>query len=188
MSIQTSSFPQSSEGVQITDNSQEMLEQANQLLKDSNKGYDDRINIKQSGVLDSCTLVEGLLFPVEYYIRTTRRMAASHSSVDLDAVIYSQLTGGRGRRRLSQSQTSGRGHITPEHSVCSPLTRPDAEEKVKEEEEAVQKALLHVPKLILIVQYHTPQVIVKQFQNQLQNQSPRLTLNHPANQYWFLKG
>lgn len=118
VSIQTSSFPQSSEGVQITDKSQEMLEQTNQLLKDSNKGYDDRIDTKQSGVLGSCTLVEGLPFPVEYYIRTTRRMAASHSSVDLDAVIYSQLTGGRGRRRLSQSQTSSRGHMTPEHSVC----------------------------------------------------------------------
>lgn len=118
VSIQTSSFPQSSEGVQIADKSQEMLEQTNQLLKNSNKGYDDRIDTKRSGVLDSCTLVEGLPFPVEYYIRTTRRMAASHSSVDLDAVIYSQLTGGRGRRRLSQSQTSRRGHMTPEHSVC----------------------------------------------------------------------
>uniref|UniRef100_A0A8C1YFG6 Partner and localiser of BRCA2 WD40 domain-containing protein n=2 Tax=Cyprinus carpio TaxID=7962 RepID=A0A8C1YFG6_CYPCA len=118
VSIQTSSFPQSSEGVQITDKSHQMLEQTNHLLRDSNKGYDDRIDIKQTGVLDSCTLVEGLPFPVEYYIRTTRRMAASHSSVDLDAVIYSQLTGGRGRRRLSQSQTSGRGHMTTEHSVC----------------------------------------------------------------------
>ncbi|XP_073698893.1 partner and localizer of BRCA2 [Garra rufa] len=107
----------SSEAVQIK--SEEMLEQTNQLLKDSSKGYDDRTGIK-SGVLDSCTLVEGLPFPVEYYIRTTRRMAASHSTVDLDAVIYSQLTGGRGRRRLSQSQTSGRGHTTPERSVCRP--------------------------------------------------------------------
>ncbi|XP_051751098.1 partner and localizer of BRCA2 isoform X2 [Ctenopharyngodon idella] len=114
--IQTSSFPQPSEAVQITDKSEEMLKQTNQ----SNKGYDDRIDIKHSsftsGILDSCTLVEGLPFPVEYYIRTTRRMAASHSSVDLDAVIYSQLTGGRGRRRLSQSQMSGRGHMTPERS------------------------------------------------------------------------
>ncbi|KAK2908577.1 hypothetical protein Q8A67_004414 [Cirrhinus molitorella] len=110
VSIQTSS-----EAVQIK--SEEMLEQTNQLLKDSSKGYDDRTGIK-SGILDSCTLVEGLPFPVEYYIRTTRRMAASHSSVDLDAVIYSQLTGGRGRRRLSQSQTSGRGYTTPERSVC----------------------------------------------------------------------
>lgn len=118
--IQTSSFPQPYEAEQITDKSEEMLKQTNQLLTDSNKGYDDRIDIKHSsftsGILDSCTLVEGLPFPVEYYIRTTRRMAASHSSVDLDAVIYSQLTGGRGRRRLSQSQMSGRGHMTPERS------------------------------------------------------------------------
>ncbi|KAK9980612.1 hypothetical protein ABG768_000205 [Culter alburnus] len=118
--IQTSSFPQPYEAEQITDKSEEMLKQTNQLLTDSNKGYNDRIDIKHSsftsGILDSCTLVEGLPFPVEYYIRTTRRMAASHSSVDLDAVIYSQLTGGRGRRRLSQSQMSGRGHMTPERS------------------------------------------------------------------------
>lgn len=113
VSIQTSS-----EAVQMTDKSEQMLEQTNHLRKDSNMGYDDRTDIKQSGILDSCTLVEGLPFPVEYYIRTTRRMAASHSSVDLDAVIYSQLTGGRGRRRLSQSQTSCRGHITPERSIC----------------------------------------------------------------------
>ncbi|KAG9349770.1 hypothetical protein JZ751_026123, partial [Albula glossodonta] len=55
-----------------------------------------------SGYLSSCTLVEGLLFPVEYYVRTTRRMSAAQSSVDLGAVIQSQLTGGRrgrGRRR-----------------------------------------------------------------------------------------
>ncbi len=165
-----------------------MLEQTNQLLKNSNKGYDDRIDTKRSGVLDSCTLVEGLPFPVEYYIRTTRRMAASHSFVDLDAVIYSQLTGGRGRRRLSQSQTSSRGHVTPEHSVCRSTDQTRRGGKVREEEEGVQEALLHVPKLILIVQYHIPQVILKQFQNLLQNQSPRLTLNHPANLYWSLKG
>ncbi|CAM4501791.1 unnamed protein product [Leuciscus chuanchicus] len=124
VSIQTSSYPQPSEAVQITDKSEEMLKQTSQSFTDSNKGYDDGIDIKHSssssGILDSCTLVEGLPFPVEYYIRTTRRMAASHSSIDLDAVIYSQLTGGRGRRRLSQSQVSSRGHMTPEHSesVC----------------------------------------------------------------------
>ncbi|XP_043945162.1 partner and localizer of BRCA2 isoform X2 [Protopterus annectens] len=41
--------------------------------------------------LSSCTLVEGLLFPVEYYIRTTRRMSACQRQVDLEAVICSQL-------------------------------------------------------------------------------------------------
>uniref|UniRef100_U3JMA3 Partner and localizer of BRCA2 n=1 Tax=Ficedula albicollis TaxID=59894 RepID=U3JMA3_FICAL len=43
------------------------------------------------GMLSSCTVVEGLLFPVEYYIRTTRRMSNCQRKVDLDAVILSQL-------------------------------------------------------------------------------------------------
>ncbi|XP_064245908.1 partner and localizer of BRCA2 isoform X2 [Passer domesticus] len=43
------------------------------------------------GTLGSCTVVEGLLFPVEYYVRTTRRMASCQRKVDLDAVILSQL-------------------------------------------------------------------------------------------------
>ncbi|NWU79794.1 PALB2 protein, partial [Onychorhynchus coronatus] len=43
------------------------------------------------GVLSSCTVVEGLLFPVEYYVRTTRRMSSCQRKVDLDAVILSQL-------------------------------------------------------------------------------------------------
>ncbi|XP_009948961.1 PREDICTED: partner and localizer of BRCA2, partial [Leptosomus discolor] len=46
--------------------------------------------------LNSCTVVEGLLFPVEYYVRTTRRMANCQRKVDLDAVILSQL--GRSKR------------------------------------------------------------------------------------------
>lgn len=41
--------------------------------------------------LSSCTMVEGLLFPVEYYVRTTRRMSNCQRKVDLDAVILSQL-------------------------------------------------------------------------------------------------
>ncbi|XP_046900245.1 partner and localizer of BRCA2 [Hypomesus transpacificus] len=50
-------------------------------------------------VLNSCTLVEGLLFPVEYYVRTTRRMTSSQSQPDLHAVILSQLSRGRKRAR-----------------------------------------------------------------------------------------
>ncbi|KAI4883313.1 hypothetical protein NFI96_014893 [Prochilodus magdalenae] len=69
-----------------------------------------------SGFLDSCTVIEGLPFPVEYYIRTTRRMAAARSQVDLDAVIHSQLSGGRGRRRSSLSQRQARGRVTSEAS------------------------------------------------------------------------
>lgn len=71
-----------------------------------NTAEEDNINmdggdcdIKGVGPLDSCTLVEGLLFPAEYYVRTTRRMASSHSKPDLQAVILSQLNMGRRRSR-----------------------------------------------------------------------------------------
>ncbi|XP_066496640.1 partner and localizer of BRCA2 isoform X1 [Tiliqua scincoides] len=48
--------------------------------------------------LSSCTVVEGLLFPVEYYVRTTRRMSRCQQEVDLAAVLQGQL----GRRRRGQ--------------------------------------------------------------------------------------
>ncbi|XP_076003775.1 uncharacterized protein palb2 [Genypterus blacodes] len=57
---------------------------------------------KSEGILGSCTLVDGLIFPVEYYVRTTRRMTLSQSQPDMQAVILSQLGGGRGGRRRRQ--------------------------------------------------------------------------------------
>lgn len=73
-----------------------------------------------SDLLSSCTLIEGLPFPVEYYVRTTRRMASSRSSVDINAVIQSQLSRGRGRRKSPRSQTPVLGHVT---SVEKPSCR-----------------------------------------------------------------
>ncbi|XP_069840177.1 partner and localizer of BRCA2 isoform X4 [Dendropsophus ebraccatus] len=75
--------------------------------------------------LDSCTLVEGLLFPVEYYVRTTRRMTSCQRKVDLEAVIHSQLgTTRRGMRQRRASisstpslQVSGTPVRTPSHSA-----------------------------------------------------------------------
>ncbi|KAM4697731.1 partner and localizer of BRCA2 [Rhinophrynus dorsalis] len=74
--------------------------------------------------LSSCTLVEGLLFPVEYYVRTTRRMSRCQRKVDLDAVIQSHLgtsrRGTRGRQRqvgLSGDQDSIL--LSPSQSVCT---------------------------------------------------------------------
>lgn len=46
-------------------------------------------------VIDSCTLVDGLLFPAEYYVRTTRRMTLSKSQPNVQAIILSQLRRGR---------------------------------------------------------------------------------------------
>ncbi|XP_053327993.1 partner and localizer of BRCA2 [Spea bombifrons] len=68
----------------------------------TNEGQRKPSVIEENSPLTSCTLVEGLLFPVEYYVRTTRRMSSCQRKVDLDAVINSQL--GRGRRG-----TRGRG-------------------------------------------------------------------------------
>ncbi|XP_035262272.1 partner and localizer of BRCA2 isoform X2 [Anguilla anguilla] len=102
----------------------------------------------EAGGLGSCTLIEGLLFPVEYYVRTTRRMSAAQSSVDLGAVIQSQLSGGRagrgrGRRGRASSaasrspapgsrtaackDTDSVGHVTPEsESSLTPWSSPAA--------------------------------------------------------------
>lgn len=71
--------------------------------------------VKGAGLLDSCTLVEGLLFPAEYYVRTTRRMASLQSQPDMQAVILGQLNlgrpqrgrGGAGRRGNRKHESSG---------------------------------------------------------------------------------
>ncbi|NWV42481.1 PALB2 protein, partial [Grantiella picta] len=71
------------------DNAEELLENQ-QLEIQSRLSLPDKV-MAPEGTLSSCTVVEGLLFPVEYYIRTTRRMSNCQRKVDLDAVILSQL-------------------------------------------------------------------------------------------------
>ncbi|XP_036052398.1 partner and localizer of BRCA2 [Onychomys torridus] len=41
--------------------------------------------------MHSCTMLEGLLFPAEYYVRTTRRMSDCQRKIALEAVIHSHL-------------------------------------------------------------------------------------------------
>ncbi|NXE81693.1 PALB2 protein, partial [Cochlearius cochlearius] len=70
-------------------NAEELLE--NQKLEvQSRLSHAEKVTAPESA-LNSCTVVEGLLFPVEYYVRTTRRMSNCQRKVDLDAVILSQL-------------------------------------------------------------------------------------------------
>ncbi|NXU20733.1 PALB2 protein, partial [Pardalotus punctatus] len=71
------------------DNAEELLENE-QLEIQSRLSPPDKV-MAPEGTLSSCTVVEGLLFPVEYYVRTTRRMSNCQRKVDLDAVILSQL-------------------------------------------------------------------------------------------------
>ncbi|KAK2817723.1 hypothetical protein Q7C36_021656 [Tachysurus vachellii] len=77
---------------------------SNETSSQSCSNYNAEKSPESSDFLTSCTLIEGLPFPVEYYIRTTRRMASAHSSVDLNAVIQSQLSNRRGRRRASRGR------------------------------------------------------------------------------------
>ncbi|XP_027523756.1 partner and localizer of BRCA2 isoform X2 [Corapipo altera] len=67
----------------------ELLE--DQQLESQSRLFPPREATAPEGTLSSCTVVEGLLFPVEYYVRTTRRMSNCQRKVDLDAVILSQL-------------------------------------------------------------------------------------------------
>ncbi|NXD25808.1 PALB2 protein, partial [Spelaeornis formosus] len=70
------------------DSDEELLE--NQQLEIQSRLSPDKAAAAED-MLSSCTVVEGLLFPVEYYVRTTRRMSSCQRKVDLDAVILSQL-------------------------------------------------------------------------------------------------
>ncbi|XP_064581687.1 partner and localizer of BRCA2 isoform X2 [Zonotrichia leucophrys gambelii] len=72
------------------------LDTAEGLLENQHPEVESRLSpaakaVAPEGTLSSCTVVEGLLFPVEYYVRTTRRMSNCQRKVDLDAVILSQL-------------------------------------------------------------------------------------------------
>lgn len=67
-------------------------------------------DVKGVGLLDSCTLVEGLLFPAEYYVRTTRRMTSSQSQPDMQAVVLSQLSTGRHRRSRGRGRSLNNKH------------------------------------------------------------------------------
>ncbi|XP_051242530.1 uncharacterized protein palb2 isoform X2 [Dicentrarchus labrax] len=90
------------------DNTVEITEEKSEI----NTGEHD---VKGVGLLDSCTLVEGLLFPVEYYVRTTRRMTSSQSQPDMQAVILSQLSTGRPRRSRGRGRGRGRGRALNRH-------------------------------------------------------------------------
>ncbi|NWU94452.1 PALB2 protein, partial [Upupa epops] len=84
--------------------------------------------------LGSCTVVEGLLFPIEYYVRTTRRMSSCQRKVDLDAVILSQLgRAKRGQRGKSKQKDQSSDQPSQERTAndlelgVSPVSSPGAE-------------------------------------------------------------
>ncbi|XP_037546313.1 partner and localizer of BRCA2 [Nematolebias whitei] len=85
---------------------------------------------KAASLLESCTIIEGLLFPAEYYVRTTRRMTILQSRPDMQAVALSQLSMGQHRRSRGRGRASNRSShtrdISDQHTqtVFSSLTTP----------------------------------------------------------------
>ncbi|NXU59606.1 PALB2 protein, partial [Turnix velox] len=82
----------------------------NQQLESQSKLSDPEKVAAPESALNSCTVVEGLLFPVEYYVRTTRRMSNCQRKVDLDAVILSQL----GKSKKSQRSKCKKKDVSSE--------------------------------------------------------------------------
>ncbi|NXG34555.1 PALB2 protein, partial [Dromaius novaehollandiae] len=82
----------------LTGNVEKLLE-TQELETESRLSHLENVTTPETeSALNSCTVIEGLLFPVEYYVRTTRRMSNCQRKVDLDAVILSQL--GRSKKGL----------------------------------------------------------------------------------------
>ncbi|NXW19849.1 PALB2 protein, partial [Circaetus pectoralis] len=94
-------------------NAEELLE--NQQLEIQPKlSHPEKVTTPESA-LNSCTVVEGLLFPVEYYVRTTRRMSNCQRKVDLDAVILSQLgRSKKGQRSKCKQKDANSGRPSQE--------------------------------------------------------------------------
>ncbi|GAB0196428.1 partner and localizer of BRCA2 [Grus japonensis] len=86
-------------------NVEELLE-TQQLEIQSRISHAEKVTAPESA-LNSCTVVDGLLFPVEYYVRTTRRMSNCQRKVDLDAVILSQLGRSKKGQRSKCKQKDG---------------------------------------------------------------------------------
>ncbi|MED6244795.1 hypothetical protein ATANTOWER_024313 [Ataeniobius toweri] len=103
-------------GIEKHEDFVEIKEEKNQITADE----------KAVSLLDSCTLVEGLLFPVEYYVRTTRRMTLSQSQPDVQAVILSQLSAGRHRRSRGRrtDRDVQRSDRHTQMDLSSPTTLP----------------------------------------------------------------
>ncbi|NXP73530.1 PALB2 protein, partial [Ramphastos sulfuratus] len=80
--------------------------------------------VAAESTLNSCTVVEGLLFPVEYYVRTTRRMSSCQRKVDLDAVILSQLGRSKKGQRSKGKQKDANSDLPSQERGESDLDTP----------------------------------------------------------------
>nr|DBA19334.1 TPA: hypothetical protein GDO54_015188 [Pyxicephalus adspersus] len=129
--ISRSRLKLSRSGRRTTSQPSSSLSPQNQTLANLKVPTESTVIKEERNPFCSCTLVEGLLFPVEYYIRTTRRMTSCQRKVDLDAVISNHLgtgrKGSRGRsRRNSTSLSTPISTGDKLSNSLTPLSRPAA--------------------------------------------------------------
>lgn len=62
----------------------------------------------------SCTVLEGLLFPAEYYVRTTRSMSNCQRKVALEACIQSHLGVRKKRSKSQKNETAKKSRLSNE--------------------------------------------------------------------------
>lgn len=74
--------------------------------------------VSEENQAHSCTVIEGLLFPAEYYVRTTRHMSDSQRKVALEAVIQNHLGARKKNLRNKKEATKNVNvaHEEAEHS------------------------------------------------------------------------
>ncbi|KAG3259494.1 partner and localizer of BRCA2, transcript variant X3 [Ictidomys tridecemlineatus] len=78
--------------------------QENEVLSQSKSLSPEAVpSVSTENQIHSCTVLEGLLFPAEYYVRTTRRMSNCQKKVALEAVIQNHL-GGRKKEFKNKSK------------------------------------------------------------------------------------
>ncbi|KAM4812604.1 partner and localizer of BRCA2 isoform X2 [Urocitellus parryii] len=78
--------------------------QENEVLSQSKSLSPEAVpSVSTENQIHSCTVLEGLLFPAEYYVRTTRRMSDCQKKVALEAVIQNHL-GGRKKEFKNKSK------------------------------------------------------------------------------------
>ncbi|XP_071461730.1 partner and localizer of BRCA2 isoform X2 [Marmota flaviventris] len=78
--------------------------QENEVLSQSKSLSPEAVpSVSTENQIHSCTVLEGLLFPAEYYVRTTRRMSDCQKKVALEAVIQNHL-GGRKKGLKNKSK------------------------------------------------------------------------------------
>ncbi|KAG8513535.1 Partner and localizer of BRCA2 [Galemys pyrenaicus] len=75
--------------------------------------------------IHSCTLLEGLPFPAEYYVRTTRRMSNFQRKIALEAVIQSHLGGREKGFKNKNKETNKNVNLSSEETDQSKIRMSD---------------------------------------------------------------